>query len=320
MVMGTNSTKRRSSAYAVAPPPLSPSALTAKITAASNVPRYPGAFTYLLHFVLSVRFGGAGGVSDTLRQDPGAIFEVARGVAVALGVLSVWLVHRAGSALFDRRTGLLAAVALAAAFLPVYYSHLALNDVPTVAAVAAALWASARLLDDPRLWRFAVAGAAVGLAAGTKYTGGMTALAVAGAALPLALTAGERRRALAGLLLAALAAVAVFLATNPYVLLDWDTFRYEIDYQNEQADSVKVGLRDEHPVAFYGWTLSWGLGWVPALAAAGGLLLLLRDRARAALGRRFDIRDFHDQVLGTGALPLVILERKIDEWIASRRG
>ncbi len=48
-------------------------------------------------------------------------------------------------------------------------------------------------------------------------------------------------------------------------------------------------------------------------------ILELRARARAALGPRFDIRDFHEQVLGTGALPLNVLERKIDSWIAQHR-
>jgi uncharacterized protein (DUF885 family) len=43
----------------------------------------------------------------------------------------------------------------------------------------------------------------------------------------------------------------------------------------------------------------------------------LRDRAKAKLGPKFDIRDFHAQVLGSGALPLSILEQKIDRWIAA---
>ena len=45
----------------------------------------------------------------------------------------------------------------------------------------------------------------------------------------------------------------------------------------------------------------------------------LRDKAQAALGPKFDIREFHDQVLDTGALPLEILEQKIDRWIASKK-
>ncbi len=43
----------------------------------------------------------------------------------------------------------------------------------------------------------------------------------------------------------------------------------------------------------------------------------LREKAQAALGNRFDPRAFHAQVLNTGSLPLPVLERKIDSWIAA---
>ena len=44
-------------------------------------------------------------------------------------------------------------------------------------------------------------------------------------------------------------------------------------------------------------------------------ILELRARAQAALGDKFDIRTFHDVVLGGGALPLPLLDRKVAEWI-----
>jgi uncharacterized protein (DUF885 family) len=48
-------------------------------------------------------------------------------------------------------------------------------------------------------------------------------------------------------------------------------------------------------------------------------ILELRDRARAALGNRFDIRDFHAVVLENGAVPLDILEELVDAYIARTR-
>jgi uncharacterized protein (DUF885 family) len=48
-------------------------------------------------------------------------------------------------------------------------------------------------------------------------------------------------------------------------------------------------------------------------------ILELRERAKMALGQKFDIRAFHDTVLGGGALPLSILERRVDDWIAADR-
>ncbi|MEJ5976222.1 DUF885 family protein [Novosphingobium sp. PS1R-30] len=47
--------------------------------------------------------------------------------------------------------------------------------------------------------------------------------------------------------------------------------------------------------------------------------LRLRAKARSALGTRFDMRSFHDTALAGGGMPLTVLERVIDNWIAARR-
>jgi len=58
-----------------------------------------------------------------------------------------------------------------------------------------------------------------------------------------------------------------------------------------------------------------------ALAYKTGAMTIqrLRHKAEAELGPKFDIREFHAQILMTGALPLAILEQKIDRWIAAKK-
>jgi uncharacterized protein (DUF885 family) len=58
-----------------------------------------------------------------------------------------------------------------------------------------------------------------------------------------------------------------------------------------------------------------------ALAYKIGSLTIMRlkEKARTQLGKKFDVREFHNQVLNTGALPLTVLEKKIDDWIAASK-
>jgi uncharacterized protein (DUF885 family) len=58
-----------------------------------------------------------------------------------------------------------------------------------------------------------------------------------------------------------------------------------------------------------------------ALAYKVGMLSILglREKARSELGEKFDLKEFHHEILGHGALPMTVLERVVDDWIASKR-
>ena len=96
----------------------------------------PPAYSYLLHIVFELWFGSGDAVSRAFTTDPTQVFVVARVVAAVLGTISVWLTYLAGERLFGRTVALLGAAIFSVAFLPIFYSHLALNDVPTLAPVA----------------------------------------------------------------------------------------------------------------------------------------------------------------------------------------
>ena len=48
-------------------------------------------------------------------------------------------------------------------------------------------------------------------------------------------------------------------------------------------------------------------------------ILELRDKAKTALGPKFDLKAFHDEVLDSGALPMDVLEKRVDAWIAAQK-
>src|SRR5215208_4092092 len=240
----------------------------------------PPAYTYLLHIVFDVWFGGREGVSHAYATSQTEVFVVARVTAALVGTLAVWLLYLVGARLFDRRVGLLAAGLLAVAFLPVFYSHLALNDVPTLAPICLSLWGTAGVLRGGRLGHYALAGAGLGLACATKYTGGIVLLPL------LAAAAVQRRDAIPGLALAGVVSVAAFFAANPYAFIDHGAFHEGLRHQSQAADDAlgKLGLTQRNGTAYYLWTFTWGLGWVPALAAVAGVVLLaFRDRLALAV-------------------------------------
>jgi uncharacterized protein (DUF885 family) len=90
------------------------------------------------------------------------------------------------------------------------------------------------------------------------------------------------------------------------------TRQQAIDFFRDNAAKTELDIINEidRYIGMPGQALAYKIGQLK--------MLTIRQRAELALGDQFDVRAFHDEMLGAGALPLDILEHRMDAWIADQ--
>jgi uncharacterized protein (DUF885 family) len=86
-----------------------------------------------------------------------------------------------------------------------------------------------------------------------------------------------------------------------------------VDYFHDHSSLDETNIQSEvdRYIAWPAQALGYKMGQLK--------ILELRDKAKTALGPKFDLKAFHDQVLDSGALPMDVLEHRVDAWIAAQK-
>ncbi|HKW01147.1 MAG TPA: glycosyltransferase family 39 protein [Vicinamibacterales bacterium] len=183
---------------------------------------YPTLTFYMQVAVASARFLAGAMAGDWTNLDhvwPGDFYLCARGLTALLSVVTVYVVYRAGTR-WGTLTAIVAALAMAVQPQLVREAHYALTDTPLTFFVAMTMLLSLCACETGRLRWFILAGAGAGLAAATKYNGGLAIIMPLAAILHVG-ALGGRSLALFGVLAGAAGA---FVAGAPYSLLDLPGF------------------------------------------------------------------------------------------------
>jgi len=107
---------------------------------------------------------------------------------------------------------------------------------------------------------------------------------------------------------------AIRLVVDTGVHSEHWTRQQMVDYFHEHSSMDETTIQSEvdRYIAWPSQALAYKVGQMK--------ILELRARAEKALGAKFDIRAFHDEVLDSGALPLDVLESRVNAWIAAQGG
>lgn len=228
-------------------------------------------------------FDTRGGYTETT-------YMICRTLSVLFGTATLALLYLIGRRLGGQRLGLLAAFFLSVVPWHLRQSILFKADITLLFTIVLTFYLSLRAIDRPSFRSFATTGMAIGLALSSKFNAGPVAVPITVGAF---LRKGPKRRAILLLIGAAVVSVLVFLALQPFILIDPEIYRRSMSTTSRIYE--KVAARQGHGRLYLFWHLVitllsnsfhgpviGGLALV-GLATVGVLAMRHRHHSKAAL-------------------------------------
>ena len=240
----------------------------------------------------------------TVPTDQVTYMVLSRSIAAAFGTATILIAYAIAARIAGRVAGLLAAFFLACAVLHLRDSHFATTDMPMVFFCMAAVWWSLRVAERGDWMSLVGAGASVGAAVASKYTG-LIALGVVGIAYILSPRRPRHVRPLMPWavwtvrgMVPIVVAIATFFLLDPLVL--WYPDKFLLDFREQVTDPLTGVTRpiffaqfaDISNLRLYWFTnlLWWSLGpMLEVLGLAGVIWLIARRDKRAAVAASFPV-------------------------------
>jgi predicted membrane-bound mannosyltransferase len=224
-------------------------------------------------------------VAERFVASPGTFYLIGRLWSIAFAVAAIPLVFLLGRRCFSTIVGLAGAALWAVLPLAVSYGRVVRTDSAGVFFALLALLLIVRLLDRARMRDFVLAGVVLGFGVSSRYflVTLLAPLVVAGA---IAIRRHVPGASVRGIAAGVGAAVATFVITTPYFLLDWSTARASLANEN----TSNLGHDGLSPIGNFRWYLGnaipKSLTWPVALLALIGIVFALayrRDPRRLVL-------------------------------------
>ncbi len=177
-------------------------------------------------------------------------YMICRTISVLFGTLTLVLLYAIGTRLGGSRLGLLAAFFLSVVPWHLRQSVLFKADIALLFTIVLTFYLSLRAIERPTVRSFATTGVAIGLALSSKFNAGPVAVPLTVGAF---LSQGSKRRAFWLLVGAASVSVAVFLALQPFILIDPDIYRRSMGSTSRIYE--KFAARQGHGRLYLFWHL-----------------------------------------------------------------